>query len=130
MTLRHKNKNRWARRILDRGLNAQDEGTRAAIAEQLQRHAQLTRKMHSMKDDSSSSDDISDEDDVDENSGGSDQDKTSKLLVKAKDKTIKVIEEEDEAPTSGLLSLPFMVNVFNSFLKYFSLYSFSMAFSW
>ncbi|XP_027353243.1 uncharacterized protein C57A7.06 [Abrus precatorius] len=108
MTLKHKNQNRWAKRILQRGLNSQDEGTRAAIAEQLQRHAELTRKMHSMKGSSSSSDDTSDEDDGDENSTGSDQDRAYKLLAKAKDKTMKVLEEEDEVPKSGLLSLPFM----------------------
>ncbi|KAL2345425.1 hypothetical protein Fmac_006710 [Flemingia macrophylla] len=105
MTLKHKNKNRWAKRILQRGLNSQDEGTRAAIAEQLQRHAELTRKMHTM-DGSSSSEDTSDEDD--ENSAGSDQDRTRKLLGKAKEKTMKVLDEEDEVPQSGLLSLPFM----------------------
>ncbi|KAK7337453.1 hypothetical protein VNO77_18029 [Canavalia gladiata] len=108
LTLKHKNQNRWAKRILQRGLNSQDEGTRAAISEQLQRHAELTRKMHSMKDSSSSSDDTSDEDDGYENSGGSDQDRAYKLLGKAKEKTMKVLEEEDEVPKSGLLSLPFM----------------------
>ncbi|KAL4305256.1 hypothetical protein AHAS_Ahas16G0060100 [Arachis hypogaea] len=106
MTLKHKNQNRWAKRILTRGLNSQDEGTRAAIAEQLQRHAELTRKMHSMKDSSSSSsDDSSDEDAGD---SGSDQDMASKVLRKAIEKTKKVIEEDNETPKSGLLSLPFM----------------------
>lgn len=120
MTLKHKNQNRWAKRILARGLNSQDEGTRAAIAEQLQRHTELTRKMKSMKDSSSSSsDDTSDEDDVDENLDGADKDRASKLLEKAKGKTMKVLEEEDEAPKSGLLSLPFMVIVVNSSLNFF-----------
>ena len=109
MTLKHKNSSRWAKRILKRGLDAQDEGTRAAITEQLQQHALLTRKMKSMKD-SSSSDDSSDEDDVDENSAGSDQDRASKLYATAKEKTLKVLEEDDEVPESGVLSLPFMVN--------------------
>ncbi|BAT86300.1 uncharacterized protein HKW66_Vig0058290 [Vigna angularis] len=107
MTLKHKNQNRWAKRIIQRGLNSQDEGTRAAIAEQHQRHAELTRKMHSMKDSSSSSEDTSDEDDF-ENSAGSDQERAYKLLGKARDKTMKVLEEENEVPKSGLLSLPFM----------------------
>lgn len=110
MTLKHKNQNRWAKRILARGLNNQDEGTRAAIADQLRRHTELTRKMNSMKDgSSSSSDDTSDDDD--ENLAVSDGDRASKLLDKAKDKTMKVLEEEDEVPKSGLLSLPFMVIV-------------------
>ncbi|KAK4282513.1 hypothetical protein QN277_013878 [Acacia crassicarpa] len=110
MTLKHKNQNQWAKRILSRGLDNQDEGTRAAIAEQLRRHTELTRKMNSMKDSSSSSsDDTSDDDDdADENLAVSDGDRASKLLEKAKDKTMKVLEEEDEVPKSGLLSLPFM----------------------
>ncbi|XP_028786436.1 uncharacterized protein C57A7.06-like isoform X1 [Neltuma alba] len=109
MTLKHKNQNQWAKRILARGLNNQDDGTRAAVAEQLRRHAELTRKMNSMKDSSSSSDDTSDDDDADENLAVSDRDRASKLLEKAKDKTMKVLEEEeDEVPDSGLPSLPFM----------------------
>ncbi|KAG4913701.1 hypothetical protein AAZX31_19G198400 [Glycine max] len=107
MTLKHKNHNPWAARIIQRGLHNQDEGTRAAIHEQLQRHAELTRKMKSMKGSSSSSEDSSDEDE-DDNSAGSDQDRDYKILGKAKEKTVKVLEEEDEVPKSGLLSLPFM----------------------
>lgn len=106
MTLKHKNSSKWAKRILQRGLTTQDEGTRAAISEQLHQHALLTRKMNSMKD-SSSSEESSDEDD-DENSVGSDQDKESNLLAKAKEKTLKVFEEDDEVPNTGVLSLPFM----------------------
>lgn len=107
LTLKHKNKSKWARRILDRGLSVQDEGTRAAVAEQLNQHALLTRKMNSMKDGSSSSDSSSDEDDDDLD--GSDRDRKSKLLAKAREKTLKVLEEEEEAPKSGVFALPFMV---------------------
>lgn len=117
MTLKHKNQNRWARRILQRGLSSQDEGTRAAITEQLQRHAELTRKMHSMKG-SSSSEDTSDEDEDDDNSAGSDQDRANKLLRKAKQKTMSVLDEEDEIPKSGFLSLPFMVIIYSFFLPF------------
>ncbi|XP_030532646.2 uncharacterized protein C57A7.06 [Rhodamnia argentea] len=105
MTLKHKNSSKWAKRILQRGLTTQDEGTRAAISEQLHQHALLTRKMNSMKD-GSSSEESSDEYD-DENSVGSDQDKEN-LLAKAKEKTLKVFEEDDEVPNTGVLSLPFM----------------------
>lgn len=106
MTLRHKNQSKWAQRIVKRGLDAQDEGTRAAMAEQLHQHALLTRKMNSMKD-SSSSDDSSDEEDS-ENAGGSDEDKAPKLLAQAREKTRRVLQEDDEVPDSGVLSLPFM----------------------
>lgn len=109
MTLRHKNRGPWAKRVLQRRLDRQDDGTRAAITEQLQRHSELTRKMRTMKGSSSSSEGSSDEDEDDENSAGSDQDRAYKLLEKAKEKTMKVLEDEDEVPKSGLLSLPFMI---------------------
>ncbi|XWS09588.1 hypothetical protein CRYUN_Cryun39dG0002700 [Craigia yunnanensis] len=105
MTLKHKNKSKWARRILERGLNAQDEGTRAAMAEQLHHHALLTRKINTVNDSSSSSSDSS----SDEDDEGSDQDRASELLEKAKEKTLKVLQDDEEMPNSGVLSLPFMV---------------------
>lgn len=108
MTLRHKNQGKWAKRVLERGLSKQDEGTQAAIAEQLHLHNLLTRKMNSMKD-NSSSDDNSDEDGEDFDS--SDEEGASMLLAKAKENTIKLMEQEDEVPESGVLSLPFMVYI-------------------
>lgn len=112
MTLRHKGSSKWTKRIKERGIDVQDEGTRTAIAEQQHLHALLTRKMNSMKDgSSSSSDDSSDEDDVDIYSAGSDQARASKLLEKAKEKTLNLLDEDDEVPNSGVLSLPFMVKL-------------------
>ncbi|CAO2838238.1 unnamed protein product [Amaranthus hypochondriacus] len=105
MTLKHKNQGKWAKRVLERGLSIQDEGTRAAVAEQLHQHNLLKRKMNSVKD-SSSSDDSSDEDDEDYSS---DENAEAKLLAKAKEKTIKLMEQEEELPNSGVFSLPFMV---------------------
>jgi U3 small nucleolar RNA-associated protein 14 len=125
MTLRHKNQSKWAQRIVKRGLDAQDEGTRVAMAEQLHQHALLTRKMKTMKD-SSSSDDSSDEEDS-ENEGGSDQDEASKLLAKARDKTMQVLEGDDEVPDSGVLSLPFMVMSAFYLLRFFKLMSFLLS---
>ncbi|KAG8378493.1 hypothetical protein BUALT_Bualt08G0142900 [Buddleja alternifolia] len=106
MTLKHKNSNKWAKRILQRGLDVQDEATREAFGQQLHQHAALTRKQNSMKE-SSSSDESSD-DDSDYMSASSDQDIASKLLTKAKEKTLKVLKADEELPTSGVLSLPFM----------------------
>ncbi|KAM3345365.1 hypothetical protein P3S68_025074 [Capsicum galapagoense] len=108
LTLKHKNSSKWAKRILKRGLDVQDEGTGAAIAEQLNQHALLSRKANNMKE-SSSSEESSDMDDLDETSDGSDQDVAVKLLKKAKDKTTEVLEGDEELPASGVLSLPFMV---------------------
>lgn len=110
MTLKHKNNSKWAKRILKRGLDAQDEATRAAFSEQLNLHASLTRKMNSIKE-SSSSDDSSDEDNSDDMSASSDEDNAAKLMKKAKEKTLKVLEGDEELPKSGVLSLPFMVSL-------------------
>lgn len=108
MTLKHKNSSKWVKRQYKLGLANRYEGSRAAIAEQLHQHAILTRKMNSMKD-SSSSDEISDGDESDEDLASSDLNNKAKLLAKAKEKTLKVIEDVDEEPKSGVLSLPFMV---------------------
>ncbi|KAK4413376.1 putative protein C57A7.06 [Sesamum alatum] len=108
MTLKHKNSSRWAKRILERGLQVQDEATREAFGEQLSRHAALTRKINSVKE-SSSSDDSSDDYDSDDMLASPDEDAKSKLLMKAKEKTLKVLEGDEELPNSGVLSLPFMV---------------------
>ncbi|KAL0326381.1 UNVERIFIED_CONTAM: putative protein C57A7.06 [Sesamum radiatum] len=99
---------RWAKRILQRGLQVQDEATREAFGEQLSRHAALTRKINSVKE-SSSSDDSSDDYDSDDMLSSPDEDAKSKLLMKAKEKTLEVLEGDEELPKSGVLSLPFMV---------------------
>ncbi|ESQ37900.1 hypothetical protein EUTSA_v10028424mg [Eutrema salsugineum] len=104
MTQKHKNTGKWAKRMISRGLNSKYEGTKEAIAEQLQINATLTRKMNSTKDGSSSDESDSEEELYD----GSDQDtENSRLIAKAKEKTLKILED-DEVPNSGLLSLPFM----------------------
>ncbi|CAK9157266.1 unnamed protein product [Ilex paraguariensis] len=108
LTLKHKNNSKWAKHILKRGLDVQDEGTRVDVAEQLRQHALLTRKINSMKE-NSSYDDSSNEDDGDETSDGSNETSASKLSEKAKEKTLGVLEEIDEMPKSGVLSLPFIV---------------------
>ncbi|KAI3930261.1 hypothetical protein MKW92_033838 [Papaver armeniacum] len=93
MTLRHINNSKWAKRPIRRGLATQDEI--------------LTRKMNTMKD-NSSSDDSSDFEVDDDLEAVADQDGPLKLVTRAKEKTLKIIEEEDEAPKS-VLSFPFMV---------------------
>ncbi|KAF8085671.1 hypothetical protein N665_0653s0015 [Sinapis alba] len=103
MTLKHKNTGKWAKRMLSRGLNVKYDGTGAAIAEQLQINANLSRKMNSMRDGSSSDE----SDDEDELNDGSDEDTPSRLIAKAKEKTLKALED-DEVPNAGLMSLPFM----------------------
>lgn len=117
MTLKHKNTSRWAKRILKRGLQAHaNDGVREAIAEQLQAHNALTRKIHSAN--MSSSDDESSEEEgdgdsplVDPASGLSSR---TKLLTKAKAATLSALEGDAEAeiPTTGLFALPFMVRTY------------------
>jgi U3 small nucleolar RNA-associated protein 14 len=104
--LRHKNSSKWAKRIVKRGLNILDDATRAAFAEQLQKHGELKRKMNSMKGNASSSEEESSDDEDEEK----DEIKRAlKSLNKAKDKTAKVLDDRDEAPKKGLFALPFMV---------------------
>ncbi|CAN6854130.1 unnamed protein product [Brassica oleracea] len=103
MTLKHKNTGKWAKRMISRGLNVKYDGTKAAIAEQLQMNANLSRKMNSMRDGSSSDE----SDDEEELNDGSDEDTPSRLIAKAKEKTLKALED-DEVPNAGLMSLPFM----------------------
>ncbi|KAH0850868.1 hypothetical protein HID58_095170 [Brassica napus] len=49
MTLKHRNTGKWAKRMISRGLNVKYDGPKAAIAEQLQMNANLSRKMNSMR---------------------------------------------------------------------------------
>ncbi|KAG5381544.1 hypothetical protein IGI04_033014 [Brassica rapa subsp. trilocularis] len=100
MTFKHKNRGKWAKRMVRRGLNVKYNGTGEAITEQLQINAELSRKINSLRDGSSS--------DEEELSDGSDQDTPYKLLAKAKEKTLRALED-DEVCNSGLMSLPFMV---------------------
>lgn len=104
VTLKHKNTGKWAKRMLSRGLNVKYDGTKAAIAKQLQMNANLSRKMNSMRDGSSS--DV--RDDEEELRDSSDEDTPSRLIAKAKEKTLKALED-DELPNVVLMSLPFMV---------------------
>ncbi|KAJ0247942.1 hypothetical protein HA466_0163260 [Hirschfeldia incana] len=98
-TQKHRNTGKWVRRMLQLGLNVKHDGTRAAIAEQLQMNANLSRKMNSMRDASSS--------DEEELNDGSDEDTPSILIAKAKEKTLKTLQD-DQVPNTGLMSLPFM----------------------
>eukprot|EP00252_Welwitschia_mirabilis_P010496 TRINITY_DN2378_c0_g1_i2.p1 TRINITY_DN2378_c0_g1~~TRINITY_DN2378_c0_g1_i2.p1 ORF type:complete len:1024 (+),score=313.79 TRINITY_DN2378_c0_g1_i2:359-3430(+) len=113
MTLKHKNTSKWVKRALKRGIQKQDEGTRAAIAEQLSLNNMLTRKIHSLNE-SSESDESSSEDDEgeDENVQHTSTDGycKSRIIEKAKEKTLEFLGTGDEEePKSGILSLPFMV---------------------
>lgn len=110
MTLKHKNTSKWAKRVLKRGLEKQDEGTRAAIAEQLHLNTLLSRKIHSVNESSSSDESSSEDDDNAEITLHSDDKPKSQIIAKAKEETLKIVQdEEEEIPKSGLLSLPFMV---------------------
>ncbi|KAI8906390.1 small-subunit processome [Gorgonomyces haynaldii] len=54
MSLKHKNKGKWAKSLLGRDRN--DEGSQKAIAEQLQKHEQLTRKIKDLDSEESDAD--------------------------------------------------------------------------
>lgn len=67
-------------------------------------NANLSRKMNSMRDGSSSDE----SDDEEELNDGAVEDTPSRLIAKAKEKTLKALED-DELPNAVLMSLPFMV---------------------
>ena len=45
LTLKHRNSSKWARRALKRGMDVMDEGTKAAVAEQLRLGEELRCKV-------------------------------------------------------------------------------------
>ncbi|ESQ40396.1 hypothetical protein EUTSA_v10015339mg [Eutrema salsugineum] len=90
-TLRHKNTRKWAKRTVRLRLDVKYDGNRAALSEQLQIGATLSKKMNSTKD-GSSSDESNNEEELND---GSDQDTPSKLIAKAKEKTLKTAEDDD-----------------------------------
>ncbi|KAJ6334477.1 hypothetical protein OIU78_011373 [Salix suchowensis] len=81
MTLRHKNQSKWAQRIVKRGIDTQDE-VAAVMTAAMKKIVKIQMV--------------------------SDEDKAPKLLAKAREKTRRVLEEDDGVPDSGVLSLPFM----------------------
>uniref|UniRef100_A0A7N0TJL1 Uncharacterized protein n=1 Tax=Kalanchoe fedtschenkoi TaxID=63787 RepID=A0A7N0TJL1_KALFE len=109
MTLKHKNSSRWGKRILSRGLEKQDEGTRAAMAVQAREHERLIRKIKSVNSDSSNDDDNDSSDGESFADSDVEDGSDAKLIEKAKQKTLKSLKDEEELPSSGVLSLPFMV---------------------
>eukprot|EP00241_Pyramimonas_parkeae_P015714 CAMPEP_0114323624 /NCGR_PEP_ID=MMETSP0059-20121206/27998_1 /TAXON_ID=36894 /ORGANISM="Pyramimonas parkeae, Strain CCMP726" /LENGTH=481 /DNA_ID=CAMNT_0001451959 /DNA_START=45 /DNA_END=1487 /DNA_ORIENTATION=+ len=70
LTLKHRNTSRWAQRILKKGLQLHQEGTKAAIADQIRRGAELGRKMSTLEELGSGSE-------VDEEDGMSDSTEAS-----------------------------------------------------
>jgi len=103
VTLRHKNTGKWARRMLQRG-NDVNEETRQAIIDQLNQHENLKRKIQDVGDDSDEyeSNDEAYDDDVD--------------AIKAKamsqlDKMEDNIDNE-EKPQKGIFAMKFMQKAF------------------
>eukprot|EP00887_Chlorella_sp_A99_P001155 scaffold14.g1155.t1 len=125
LTLKHKNTSRWVRRALKRGSTILDEGTKAAVAEQLRLGQELRQRVNSLKpargsddSDDGGSTSASDEDVSDaegEGVGGSFAgDKAGRgLSTRAKAAALELLQaggggEEGELPSKGLFSLPFM----------------------
>ncbi|CAG8470267.1 16827_t:CDS:10 [Acaulospora morrowiae] len=98
MTLKHKNTSKWAKQILKHGNN--DQGSRQAIAEQLQRHEELKRKIHDLSSDEESSDVQSDEYNDDEE----DMDSVKKKAIDE----LAQLEKDREKPPKGIMGMKFM----------------------
>mmetsp|Transcript_5357 Transcript_5357/g.11731 ORF Transcript_5357/g.11731 Transcript_5357/m.11731 type:complete len:1130 (-) Transcript_5357:373-3762(-) len=127
LTLKHRNTSKWARRALKRGLTVMDEGTKAALAEQLRTGDALRKRiegLRSSKGAGSGSDSegtsASDIDDGEEGEGAelgafAAANKGRGMSSKAKAAALEILEgggkegDEPAVPTKGLFSLPFMV---------------------
>ncbi|KAI7870389.1 small-subunit processome [Spinellus fusiger] len=95
MTLKHKNTGQWAKRALARG--GQDEGTREAILEQLQRGDQLRRKIQGRDTD----DESEEESDDDSNKFANEKEDIMSQLAKLE-------ASSDEPIKKGIMSMKFM----------------------
>ncbi|KAK9806336.1 hypothetical protein WJX72_010623 [[Myrmecia] bisecta] len=118
LTLKHKNTSKWARRALKRGIDVMDEGTKAAVTEQLRLGEELRRKVDKA-DDGSESDSESDggtsasegEGEGKEPAGYAAAKKGRGMSAKAKAAALDLLQGGDAeapAPTKGLFALPFM----------------------
>eukprot|EP00884_Botryococcus_braunii_P004424 jgi/Botrbrau1/13983/Bobra.117_2s0013.1 len=109
-TLRHRNTSRWSKRILRRGALAIDEGSKAAIEEQLRMHQELRRKLAPQEGEES-------DEDGEASSGNSSEGEEAAgqkpaRNAKAVEQLRSLLEQgegegEGEKP-KGLLGLPFM----------------------
>ncbi|PSC76740.1 U3 small nucleolar RNA-associated 14-like protein A isoform A [Micractinium conductrix] len=123
LTLKHRNTSRWARRAIKRGQTLMDDGTRAAVAEQLRLGEELRQKVNRMKprgDDSdgstSASEGESGSDDEGAGAGGAGGSFAGPragagMGSKAKAAALELLEgnaDLEEQPAKGLFALPFM----------------------
>eukprot|EP00742_Colponemidia_sp_Colp-10_P011047 GILJ01012217.1.p1 GENE.GILJ01012217.1~~GILJ01012217.1.p1 ORF type:complete len:905 (-),score=233.95 GILJ01012217.1:34-2550(-) len=109
MTLKHKNKSKFARNVLRFGGHEQEESRDALNAQQAQAQ-DLRRKMNKISNDS---DDDSSEDEIQLESSDEDSDVTPKQRQeKMKSKAVSLLnqemDDEDAPPQKGLMALKFM----------------------
>ncbi|ORY61880.1 small-subunit processome [Neocallimastix californiae] len=103
VTLRHKNTGKWARRMLQRG-NDTNEETRQAIIAQLNQHENLKRKIQDAGDDSDEYE--SNEETYDDNA-----DTIKERAIHQLDKMEDDIDNE-EKPQKGIFAMKFMQKAF------------------
>ncbi|GMH32317.1 hypothetical protein BSKO_00151 [Bryopsis sp. KO-2023] len=109
MTQRHSTKTRWAKRIMRRGLNIQDEDTKEAVLEQLRQGQELKKKIERMdaKDgtgsDTDASESLAEEDSEDEG-----QPQSFKRTRKAALDVLEGKVVDGHTANKGLFALPFM----------------------
>ncbi|ORX76369.1 small-subunit processome [Anaeromyces robustus] len=103
VTLRHKNTGKWARRMLQRGNDANEE-TRQAIIDQLNQHENLKRKIQDAGDDS-------DEFDSNDEAYDDNVDSIKEKAMNQLDKMEDAIDNE-EKPQKGIFAMKFMQKTF------------------
>ncbi|ORX98593.1 small-subunit processome [Basidiobolus meristosporus CBS 931.73] len=99
MTLKHKNTGKWAKQMLKHG---NDDESRQAIIDQLQKGEALRRKIHDMASDEDS--------DASFASGASDEDDNPNEVKKRAFDEIEKLEvnEDDQKPKKGIFAMKFM----------------------
>jgi len=103
VTLRHKNTGKWARRMLQRG-NDVNEETRQAIIDQLNQHENLKRKIQDAGDDS---DEFDSNDEIYDDNAALIKEKALSQLNKMEDDI-----DNEEKPQKGIFAMKFMQKAF------------------
>ncbi|KAJ3399341.1 hypothetical protein HDU80_008029 [Chytriomyces hyalinus] len=105
MTLKHKSTGKWARKMLSR--NDQDDETRQALMNQLNKSHDLTRKIAGLDSDQDS-DDLNDDSNDNDDETGATTSKQAISQLESLEAEIDADQEDSAVPTKGLFAMKFM----------------------
>ncbi|KAJ3220880.1 hypothetical protein HDU81_011128 [Chytriomyces hyalinus] len=105
MTLKHKSTGKWARKMLSR--NDQDDETRQALMNQLNKSHDLTRKIAGLDSDQDS-DDLNDDSHDDDDETGATTNKQAISQLESLEAEIDADQDDSAVPAKGLFAMKFM----------------------